>query len=256
MPRTAVEHEFSQGLFLDYYAAEAPVRPLVVCIHGGGFISGSRQDARCLQSAEILVPAGFNMASLSYSLASPDDRFGMWPRNFCNVVDAMAWLVEHAEELGFDASRIGLLGFSAGCCLSGLYCFGGRGLLTHVGHEAPWVEPACLFGFYGPYDFRRRQPERRSTDENINRDHSPAYWLNAGADCTPPVYHVQGDEDVIVYPDQAGAFEADYQALGLDFTARLEPGFGHSFAPRDRNADGLELDVSAEMLEFFRKHLG
>ena len=66
--------EFSPSGLLDLYLADLPHRPLVVCVHGGGFVSGDKDDPRCVQAASILRDAGFNCASISYSLAGENDR--------------------------------------------------------------------------------------------------------------------------------------------------------------------------------------
>ena len=248
---------YSQSLKLDLYRVASPGRPLVICIHGGGFIAGVRDDTRCRQSAALLNQAGFNCASISYSLAPPNDRFACWPRNLFDLADAIAWLSDHAGELGYSMERFGLLGFSAGCCLSNLYIQGGRQLFEHFDYETPLYEPAALAGFYGPYDFPSRQVGRKSADEELNRLHSPSWWLRQTPERTrPPVLHIQGDQDTIVYPDQHQRFQQDYQKRGYPFTAVIAEGFGHSFAPNDVNQAGDRLDLGPELTRFFFQHLG
>jgi acetyl esterase/lipase len=241
---------------LDLYRVEAPGRPLVVCIHGGGFISGSRKDERCRQAAAIVNAAGFNCASVGYSLAPADDRFSCWPRNLFDIADALVWLHRNADRLGYSFERLGLFGFSAGCCLANLYIQGGERIFGHLGYGTPVYPVAALVGFYGPYDFPSRQAGRKSPNARLNRDHSPSSWIRQ--DRTrhrPPVLHVQGDQDDIVYPDQHLRFEADCQELGIPFQAIMARGFGHSFAPRDRNGAGEEIDLGPAVAEFLDRYL-
>ena len=241
---------------LDLYLVDPPGQPLVVCIHGGGFISGAKDDERCRQSAKLLTDAGLNCASISYSLATSENRFAMWPRNLFDVADALAWLHSQSEKYAFDMSRFGMLGFSAGCCLSNLYIQGGRKLFDHFGYRTPVFSPAALAGFYGPYDFPSRQAERRSKDPEINRHHSPSYWLRQNSGFrAPPVLHIQGDRDDVVYPDQHETFQKDCEERGYDFKAIIVEGFGHSFAPVDTNASGKSIDLRAEIQNFFSRHL-
>lgn len=241
---------------LNLYLVEQPHQPLVVCLHGGGFISGSMNDERCTQSARLLTEAGFNCASIGYSLATREDRFSMWPRNLFDVAEALVFLHDHAGEYGYDFSSLGMLGFSAGCCLSNLYIQGGENIFSHFGYKTRVFKPTALVGFYGPYDFSVRQPERRSDNPEINRYISPSYWIRqSAAASSPPVLHIQGDQDTVVFPDQHAAFQKDFDEKGYDFKAVLVEGFGHSFAPMDSNDSGQSIDLSLEITDFFSHHL-
>ena len=240
---------------LDLYLVEDPGRPLVICVHGGGFVSGSRHDERCRQAAELLGRTGFNCASVSYSLAEPADRFGMWPRNLLDLAESVAYLQHRAYEYGYDASRFALLGFSAGCCLSNLYMQGGHDLFREFGFELEVYRPSALVGFYGPYDFSIRQSERRSADQEINRLHSPRYWLQHRTDTPPPILHIHGDIDDVVYFDQHEALRDDCLEKGYPFEEIIAGGFGHSFAPRDKNDHGDSLDLEADIVEFLGRQL-
>jgi len=248
---------YNASMKLDLYLVEQPGRPLVTCLHGGGFHSGGRDDERCRQSVALLLDAGFNCAAISYSLAPRADRFAMWPRNLFDLADALVFLNEHADRYHYDFTRLGMLGFSAGCCLSNLYIQGSRKLFDHFDYPTLVFTPRALTGFYGPYDFSTRQAERRSSDPGINRYHSPAYWLrNSEAATAPPVLHIQGDRDDVVYPDQHEAFKNDYGQRGYEFDAVMLKGFGHSFAPVDKNGAGDAIDLRSTITGFFKRYLG
>jgi len=180
----------------------------------------------------------------------------MWPRNLFDVADAISFLHKQAPKYDYDISRFGMLGFSAGCCLSNLYIQGSRYIFDHFGYKTPVFSPGALVGFYGPYDFPSRQPERRSENNEINWYHSPSYWLrrNTGSN-PPPVLHIQGDLDKVVLPDQHAAFQNDYEEKAYNFKAVVVEGFGHSFAPRDTNAEGQKIDMGPEIADFFSSHL-
>lgn len=248
--------DYNASQRLDLYRTGERGRPLVVCVHGGGFVSGERDDDRCIQAAALLLDAGFDCASISYSLATEEDRFARWPRNLFDVADAVAFLASREDRFGYDASRLAMLGFSAGCCLSNLYIQGGPAMLRQLGHVVPYHRPRALVGFYGPYDFSTRQRERRAANPEINRLHSPRHWLlnNRGA-TPPPVLHIQGDTDEIVRPDQHQLFRADCAARAYPFEELIAEGFGHSFAPRDTNERGERLDTGPQIVRFLESFL-
>ncbi len=84
-------------------------RAALLHIHGGGMVIGS---ARSMQQAPSGMAAalGIPVASVEYRLA-PDHPFPA-PQNDCYA--ALKWLAANADELGVDASRIGITGESAG----------------------------------------------------------------------------------------------------------------------------------------------
>lgn len=84
-------------------------RPVVVSYHGGGFVLGSarQQDWACSIVARDLDAV---VVSVDYRLA-PTHRF---PAGVEDCYDALLWAAAHAEELGGDPTRIGVMGDSAG----------------------------------------------------------------------------------------------------------------------------------------------
>ncbi|KAI9838071.1 MAG: hypothetical protein M1819_006226 [Sarea resinae] len=93
------------------YTMREPDRrfPVVVNFHGGGFTIGTAtDDARFAHRIINDVPAVF--VSVEYRLA-PEYPF---PTAVEDGVDAILYLVDHADELGIDPMNIALTGFSAG----------------------------------------------------------------------------------------------------------------------------------------------
>jgi acetyl esterase len=93
-----------------YIPTGAPaVGPLLVYLHGGGFIYGdiAGYDAACRHLAE---KSGARVLSVEYRLA-PEAPF---PAAYDDAVAAFDWAVGHAAELGADPARIGVGGDSAG----------------------------------------------------------------------------------------------------------------------------------------------
>ena len=89
-------------------AAVGGERPVLIVLHGGGFIRGDKS-----QRANLGIwgaRAGFIVLLPNYRLA-PEQR---WPSGPEDVVAAWRWAQEHARALGGDPRRVVLLGESAG----------------------------------------------------------------------------------------------------------------------------------------------
>jgi acetyl esterase len=84
-------------------------RPVVVFLHGGGFVlcSLDTHDALCRR---LCLGAGAVVVSVDYALA-PEHRF---PAGLEDCLAALRWTAEHAVEIGGDPARIAVAGDSAG----------------------------------------------------------------------------------------------------------------------------------------------
>lgn len=95
---------------LVYRPAGGPdVPPVLVNLHGGGFVLGEARDddpyCRLLADA-----SGCAVVNVDYVLA-PEHPF---PAAVHQVHELLVWLEEHAGQHGLDASRIAVVGHSAG----------------------------------------------------------------------------------------------------------------------------------------------
>lgn len=131
-------HEFAPGLSLDLYpavGARGPV-PCVVVIHGGGWDSGDRRQLPSLN--HWLARQGCAVAAVSYRLAPAHP----WPAQREDLLAALAWLKQHGPGHGIDATRLVLLGRSAGGQIA-----------TAVGYLG---DPAVrgVIALYAPHDMR------------------------------------------------------------------------------------------------------
>ena len=93
-------------------------RPLILNIHGGGFVFGNLRLADWMCSS-IAVRVGAVVVSVDYRLA-PLHPF---PAAVDDCYAALAWAADHAAELGAATPpRIGVMGESAGGNLSAVVC--------------------------------------------------------------------------------------------------------------------------------------
>lgn len=116
----------------DFYAVDIENAPLLVYIHGGGLVWGTRTDMHKEQIARY-NQAGYNVCSIDYRLA-PETKL---PEIAKDVKDAFIWLKENGKStFDYDVERIGVIGSSAGgflALLSGTFD----------------VKPKVIVSFYG-----------------------------------------------------------------------------------------------------------
>ncbi len=93
-----------------YRADEQPDGgPVIIHFHGGGWTLGALDQSDWLCS-QVCLGVGAVVVSVDYRLA-PTHRF---PTAVLDSVAAVHWVAGHATELRVDASRIGVMGDSAG----------------------------------------------------------------------------------------------------------------------------------------------
>ena len=121
--KTPDTHRFktvgSAQLSLDVYPVAAAKSPVLLCLHGGGLIAGSRGDISGPDGPGLLrqlcAEAGFTPVSIDYRLA-PETRL---PAIFDDISDAWAWIHKELPSLyDVDVERIAVLGRSAGGLLA------------------------------------------------------------------------------------------------------------------------------------------
>jgi acetyl esterase/lipase len=187
--------------------------PVLVEIHGGGWIAGDRRlEARPLMA---------HMAARGWVCVSVDYRVGKsakWPDQIIDVNTALAWVREHVADYGGDRDFVAITGGSAGGHLAALAA------LTAEDHDYPGQSGtaapirACV-PFYGPYDFDNslglhppgeiRLLERFVVKESLAGNStlyergSPLARAHRDA---PPFLIVQGSSDNLVFPAESRAF--------------------------------------------------
>ncbi len=93
---------------VDVFPCGRSAAPTLVYIHGGYWQMNDKEPYAFV--GEGLLPAGFNLAVIEYTLA-PAVRLDEIVRE---VRSAVGWTIDHAKELGGDPARVFVSGHSAG----------------------------------------------------------------------------------------------------------------------------------------------
>lgn len=258
--------EVSRRQVLDLFLpndADGPF-PLIVYIHGGGYMSGSKAEL----TPEIRRAAhtrGYAVASIDYRLLDESD----YPTQINDVKAAIRWLKEHADEYALDAHSVATWGFSAGGHLSALAAtsgfvteledpaYDGSGPNSTVRAAIDWAGPADFFAIERMLDQRRRQgtynpryelsylSDEVKSDPALVRSADPATHADPG---DPPVLIQHGRLDGVVPVTQSEYLAEQLRAqIGEDkVELRIEPKSGHvspvfwSAANIERTLDWLD----------------
>lgn len=96
--------------------ANAQPAPLVLFVHGGGWKRGSKDNAGSRAMPGHMLAQGYAFASIDYRLVPA----ATVEQQAADVAASLAHLLERADELGIDPSRVVLTGHSAGAHLVAL----------------------------------------------------------------------------------------------------------------------------------------
>jgi acetyl esterase/lipase len=159
-----------------------------------------------------------------------------------DVSAAIAFVRDHAEDLGVDADRVGVWVFSAG---------GPFSLAPLLQLRPHWLR--CAAGFYTIWDLaplRANLPW--ATDESVRR-WSCVTALDAGQGALPPLFLARAGRDHALLLEGTDAFVRKARERGVDLTVFDHPRGQHGFDTRDD--DERSREIIREALEFFERNL-
>jgi acetyl esterase/lipase len=233
--------------------------PLVVWVHGGGFMFGDRrylpETLRPNQVFDALLEAGLAVATIDYrhALEAP------FPAQLHDAKAAVRYLRAHADELGISTERIGVAGESAGAHIAALVGLtahrpdleGTHGVLgqsSAVDVVVDWYGPADLATMprvaLPPAIAAKLPPEMATPPEDhltrglegaARADASPVTHVTADA---PPFLLVHGTADWLVPYAQSEQLHAALTAASVSSTLVPVEGAEHIFDGHD-DVDGL-----------------
>lgn len=116
----------NETLKFDFYKPKQSVKdlPLLIYVHGGGFIVGSRDSKSTVQFIKKMVNNGYAVASVSYRLSMKDKGFGCSTtakekleainKASEDVALATRFIIDNNKSFQIDTQKIILIGSSAG----------------------------------------------------------------------------------------------------------------------------------------------
>ena len=245
-------------IFLDrYYTASCDVRQsfdlafprsasgstgLVLCIHGGGWVEGSKDD---YTKTVIQASAEYGLAAacMNYRYVSETVSFDDVLDDVSSALDAIR---ETGAAYGVDFDRVLLTGISAGGHISLLYAY-------TRGDTSP-VKPVCVVELCGPTDLENAfyysdensvnhavgpeyfrniisngiryaiDPDDLDAARPAQRQYSPLQYVDEN---TVPTVFGHGEQDTIVPYGNAVDLDARLTACGVEHTFVSFPNSGH-----------------------------
>jgi len=263
-------------LHLDVYqVASSKPTPVVIQIHGGGWIRGDRPDSS--RSFGPLFAAGASVVAVQYRNAIDAPA----PAAIEDVRCAMAWVKANAKKYNFDLNRVITWGGSAGGHLALMAAYAPASFTPKTCSDQPKV--AAVLDDYGPtnlaegltqhgsMDFTHqwlgldlplapaasseettgrpaapRWPEPSAAVLDKAKAMSPLTYVKPGL---PPTFIVNGDSDHTVDPSQSAELKKALDEAHVPNGQYIVVGGGHgNFSPEEQHKSMLL------SLEFLKAH--
>ena len=208
--------------------------PLIVCIHGGGWISGEKSDMDDIVS--LFASNGYAAAAIDYRLAP----LYPFPAPVIDSLNFVRYARANAKRLNIDPSRIASLGNSAGGHLASM--LGVLDRLPEEGEDTPSGRVQAVVDLCGISDVNDPQVQHNPIawsflehlmevpyvgNEERFRLASPVSHVDAKS---APFLIVHGEDDDVVPIDQSERMAAALRGHEVPVEFIRMPGEGHAFS--------------------------
>ncbi|MBK9208701.1 MAG: alpha/beta hydrolase [Anaerolineales bacterium] len=160
---------------LDLYIPTAGTGPfpVVIMVHGGGFMFGDKADGAGLTGVDQLLAAGYAVASINYRLSAE----AQYPAQIYDAKASVRFLRANAEKYNLDPENFGAWGASAGgnlVSLLGTTC-GVAELEGDLGNAEQSSCVQAVVDWFGPIDFLKMDEQFAGTscEQSHNDANSP-----------------------------------------------------------------------------------
>ena len=213
--------------------------PVLLHLHGGSW-AGGRPERQSLPLRWHFAARGWLTVAPGYRV-SPAATF---PDQLLDAKRALAWVREHADELGADPGLVVVSGGSAGGHLASLLALTANDPSYQPRFEDDDTSVAGCVAMYGVFDFLDRNHDHpKSTRPGFlanvvmksDRDVEHAAWDAASPIAhvrpdAPPFFVIHGDFDSLVWREEADSFVRALTATSeAPVSYAVLPGAQHAF---------------------------
>lgn len=212
-----------------YYPTNAsnPV-PVVINMHGGGWVSGAKEEQG---GFDMYFNKGYAVVNVEYRMRNEI----LAPAAVEDVRGAMHYTLNHAQEWNIDKNKIIFQGGSAGghLALMGGYLQNDRIYDNDCTQFAGEIKVMAVIDKYGAADLVTFTPVysgmqiwlgTRASDDVFVKSLSPFHLVTAQ---TPPTYIIHGDADPTIPYNQSVELDGALQTAGVKHKFTTVPGGGH-----------------------------
>lgn len=223
---------------------------VILFIHGGSWVAGDKMEFDNAIAALHPELPGYAMFNMNYRLASGQNRF---PVQISDIQSAMKFIEGKADDYNINASKICLVGASAGAHLALLQAyannhdrrikavvdlFGPADLKDlYVNHPIPQEARYVLMNLLG---------KTPSSNPDLYNEASPINFVNAH---TVPTLIFHGTGDIVVPIAQSNALKAKLLANKVKVQMTSYAGEGHGWYGKNL------VDTYAKTIEFIKENV-
>lgn len=220
-----------QKMDVDLIANRTPETPLVILIHGGGWMAGDKKDAYFMRDG--LMAAGINVININYRLASPENNIH-YKEMMADIDEALSFVIANAKKWNIRDSQFIFWGGSAGAHLALLYAYryDKRNVISSVITLGAPTVLDIFFSMEGakPQDIEGLLPLITGKPWSYDstklareyKDASPYYSSNY-----KPTMLIHGEADNIVPVEQSRMMQQKLKNENVADTLIIIPGGGH-----------------------------
>ena len=218
-------------------------RPVVVMVHGGGFFFGDRSELAPV--AKAVAEHGYYVLNIDYDLSAP-----RWPRQLEQVRAAIDYVRSLAGTESIDASRVALLGDSAG-----------GGLVLEAALLGDHSGVQAVVSWSGPTDFTSLPAQALAGGDDYQKLGAladPAIYLGCPLFVCPDV-HRQASPALSMTPGPPPTMlvSSDHELVPLGQLTELDTALRRQGAvsktlvfPGDRHATAYTADANGPTVEW------
>jgi acetyl esterase/lipase len=257
-PDVVYGHKDGMALTFDVIAPAQPNGAAVLWLQSGGWYSGWAPPKNLVPACTPMLDKGLTVLIVRHGSAP---KFAV-PDAVADVRRCVRYVHQHADELGLDVKRLGVLGGSAGGHLTLMLATAGDDGDPNAQDETLRFPSriTCGVALYPPTDLRGwttdppaeiakhaglKPPLTFSAD--LEDDVSPLLQVSAD---DAPVLMIHGDKDLLVPIEHAQKILPEFEKAGVASELITIEGAGHGFSP-EQNVQ----TVGPAMLGWFEKHL-